>query len=205
MSVVPEVRSREDELPPLTGSAVLDPWRIRLRLQRDGGLEPQPPRRATKSEELLAAALAALDDGWLREHWTGPYYRLDFYLPRVKLAVEVDGASHWGREARERDALRDAWHEARGIRTARVSDREVLESLDEVVRRLRQQVLARELVLAAPASTETTLRNEVVVLAEAAATVEAEIKRLAKACETVLPTLPTQRMRLVRAMLREIF
>jgi very-short-patch-repair endonuclease len=32
---------------------------------------------------------------------------LDFYCPSVRLAVEVDGATHWDDEAQARDAARD--------------------------------------------------------------------------------------------------
>ncbi|MGB8651969.1 MAG: DUF559 domain-containing protein [Mycobacteriales bacterium] len=106
----------DDDLPPLTGSPLLDPWRIRLRLERRGELQAPPPRRPTASEVRLWEALDALEVGWCREYATGPY-RLDFYLPSSALAVEVDGPSHWGRQAAERDQLRDQWHQLRGIRT----------------------------------------------------------------------------------------
>jgi very-short-patch-repair endonuclease len=33
---------------------------------------------------------------------------LDFYCPSARLAVEVDGRTHWSDEERERDAARDA-------------------------------------------------------------------------------------------------
>lgn len=175
----------DEDLPPLTGSPLLDPWRIRLRLERRGELQPPAPRRPTASEEKLWTALEALEVGWRREYATGPY-RLDFYLPWAALAVEVDGPSHWGRQAAERDEMRDQWHQRRGIRTLRVSDREVLDDLNGVLHLIGRELEVRS--MAARARVPTPLGNEVAVLAEAAAVVEAEIVRLAAACETVLPT-----------------
>ncbi len=81
-------------------------------------------------------------DGWQREYVTGPF-RLDFYCPLARLAVEVDGGSHLGREARERDDLRDEWHKARKITTMRVSadhvERDLAGVLEEIRQRLRVQ------------------------------------------------------------------
>lgn len=54
---------------------------------------------------------------------------------------KVDGGSHLGREAGQRDALRDQWHLVRGIKTVRVSaghvERDVEGVLGEVRRRVR--------------------------------------------------------------------
>jgi very-short-patch-repair endonuclease len=180
----------DDDLPPLTGSPLLDPWRIRLRLERRGALQAPPPRRPTASEVRLWEALDALEVGWCREYATGPY-RLDFYLRSSALAVEVDGPSHWGRKAAERDQLRDQWHQLRGIRTLRVSDREVLDDLEAVLFLISRELEVRS--LAADTGVPSALGNEVAMLAEAAATVAAEIVRLAAACETVLPSFGPRR------------
>jgi len=181
----------EASLPPLTGSALLDPWRIRLRLELRGELTPPPPGGPTRSEVALWKALDAQGIGWKREYATGPY-RLDFYLPDTRLAVEVDGGSHRGRVAAERDALRDEWHRLRGIRTLRVSDREVLTDLVGVLVLIDRECEARELSQALAAG-PSPLADEVVVLAEAAKVVEAELRRLAVACETVLPSFLPRR------------
>lgn len=122
---------------------MLDPWRIRYRLELAGELEPAVDRRSqreTPSERLLWAALEPEPHGWFREYVTGPY-RLDFYCPAARLAVEVDGGSHLGRVAGERDALRDEWHKLRGITTMRVAaahvERDVAGVVDEVRRRVQ--------------------------------------------------------------------
>lgn len=131
------------DLPPLTGSPELDPWRIRYRLELAGELRPSQGwhrEGPTPSELMLWAALQAEAPGWSREYTTGPY-RLDFYCPVARLAVEVDGGSHFGRDAGQRDALRDEWHRAKGITTMRVSadhvERDVAGLLEEIRRRVR--------------------------------------------------------------------
>lgn len=45
---------------------------------------------------------------------------VDFYCPAAKFAVEIDGATHWGPEARERDEARDAWLARQGIDVLRI-------------------------------------------------------------------------------------
>jgi very-short-patch-repair endonuclease len=194
----------EATLPPLTGSPILDPWRIRLRLHLRGELTVEPRRSgATRSEQLLWEALDALGVGWCREYASGKY-RLDFYLPSAGLAVEVDGGSHYGRRARGHDELRDAWHRVRGIRTLRVSDREVLDDLKGVMYLISRELEVRR-QLADLGESSPALGNEVAVLVDAAEIVEAEILRIAAACETVLPqwsTPPLLGRLLARAGLR---
>src|ERR1700760_2968409 len=57
----------------------------------------------------------------------GPYV-LDFLCLRHRLIVEADGPFHDA----ERDALRDAWLEAKGFRVLRFSNRQIHGSLEEV-------------------------------------------------------------------------
>jgi very-short-patch-repair endonuclease len=45
---------------------------------------------------------------------------LDFYCASVRLAVEVDGATHWDAAAQARDAARDRWLAAQGVTVMRV-------------------------------------------------------------------------------------
>ena len=46
---------------------------------------------------------------------------LDFYCPAARLAVEIDGATHWDDESRARDAARDHWLARQGITVLRVA------------------------------------------------------------------------------------
>jgi very-short-patch-repair endonuclease len=54
------------------------------------------------------------------QHPIGPYI-LDFYCAEARLAVEIDGQSHWTDERIEHDARRDAYFRTMGIQTLRLS------------------------------------------------------------------------------------
>jgi very-short-patch-repair endonuclease len=45
---------------------------------------------------------------------------LDFYCPAARLAVEVDGATHWDDDAQAKDAARDRWPMSQGVRVYRI-------------------------------------------------------------------------------------
>jgi len=72
-------------------------------------------------------------------------YIADFYIPAVKLVIEIDGGSHIGRE--NTDRTRDARLLARGIRTLRISETEATMRPALALERIRQamegQVAAR--------------------------------------------------------------
>ena len=52
-------------------------------------------------------------------------YIVDFYIPSVKLAIEIDGSQHYEEEARARDQERDAALEQLGILTLRYSNSDI--------------------------------------------------------------------------------
>jgi len=133
-----------DTLPPLTGSALLDPWRLRLRHVLEHGEIPRQrgPLPETRSEALLRGALADRPERWTPEYATGRY-RLDFYCEELALALEVDGASHWGSCSAAADAVRDAWHAERGIVTHRLSATQVEKDLRGVVQQVQWWVALR--------------------------------------------------------------
>ena len=45
---------------------------------------------------------------------------LDFYCPAARLAVEVDGATHWDEAAQAKDAARDRWLVSQDVRVYRI-------------------------------------------------------------------------------------
>jgi very-short-patch-repair endonuclease len=45
---------------------------------------------------------------------------LDFYCPAARLAVEVDGSTHWDEDARAKDAARDRWLMSQGVHMHRI-------------------------------------------------------------------------------------
>jgi very-short-patch-repair endonuclease len=60
-------------------------------------------------------------------------YIADFYCPKSKLVIEVDGGQHYATEGREKDMRRDEYMTRAGITVLRFSDREVLGQLDAVL------------------------------------------------------------------------
>ena len=95
-------------------------------------------RTMTKPERLLWWALRNKRTGlrFRKQHPAGCYI-LDFYCDSAKLCVEVDGETH--DFTASRDAARDRWLAARGVRTLRISSHEVLNNLDGVVQYILDQ------------------------------------------------------------------
>ena len=60
----------------------------------------------------------------------------DFYCPKSKLVIEVDGGQHYSAEGREKDKKRDDYMASVGIAVLRFSDREVLVQLDVVMEKI---------------------------------------------------------------------
>ena len=57
---------------------------------------------------------------------------VDFYCPAAKLAVEVDGRTHWNDEAQATDEARDYWLAQQGITVMRVGAGAVYRNLSQV-------------------------------------------------------------------------
>lgn len=79
----------------------------------------------TKAEALLWKSLRRRQiDGFQfrRQYPVGPYFA-DFFCVRARLAVEVDGKSHRGRERRDR--VRDTFFRRRGIAVVRFTNDQV--------------------------------------------------------------------------------
>jgi len=91
----------------------------------------------TSPEIALWLALRRNDAGlrFRRQHAAGNYV-LDFYCAPVKLAIEVDGEAHSRGDRPERDALRDAWLAAQGVRVLRYPASDILSELEAVVRQI---------------------------------------------------------------------
>ena len=88
----------------------------------------------TATERLLWSRLRQRKLGGLkfrRQTPMGPYV-LDFLCLRHRIVVEADGPFH----DPERDAIRDAWLEAKGFRVLRFSNREISGSPDLVADRI---------------------------------------------------------------------
>jgi very-short-patch-repair endonuclease len=63
-------------------------------------------------------------------------YIVDFYSPKARLLVEIDGGQHYTQSGIGRDKIRDAFLTKQKLRVLRFSDREVLKNPDGVVQRI---------------------------------------------------------------------
>ena len=85
-------------------------------------------RRARSLPEMLLWRIlrqARRDVRFRSQHPIGPYVA-DFYCPKARLVIEIDGATHEHGDRAERDAVRDEWMRARGLRILRIPARDVL-------------------------------------------------------------------------------
>ncbi len=81
-----------------------------------------------------------------------PFYRqkpianfiVDFYAPKIKLVVEIDGAQHFEPEHLQRDKARDAVLEGLGLQVLRFDNQAVLTNIESVMESLYQVALARK-------------------------------------------------------------
>ena len=92
-------------------------------------------RQMTDSEQELWSGLRlkqVLGVQFYRQKPIGDYI-VDFYAPRARLVVEVDGSQHLTPNHAQRDAQRDAYLMGLGLRVLRFSNSQVLTELDAVV------------------------------------------------------------------------
>jgi very-short-patch-repair endonuclease len=97
-----------------------------------------------KSEVLLWTKLKNRQmhgERFLRQYGVDQYV-LDFYCPRLKLAIEVDGDSHFIHGAEEQDKVRREYIEAFGIRFLRFTNPDVCDNLDGVCQIIYDEIEA---------------------------------------------------------------
>ena len=58
---------------------------------------------------------------------------VDFYCPKARLVIEVDGGRHYHGQGRENDAARDRYLGSLGLEVIRFSNREVIQNIDGVL------------------------------------------------------------------------
>lgn len=101
--------------------------------------------RQTPAERALSTALKAVSEPFTPQcrvttnEADAGFYVVDFYLPRRKLLVELDGRLHFTERGRWRDRLRtEAIRRAKPHLTlVRFANRDVLEDPDALVKYLR--------------------------------------------------------------------
>ena len=92
-------------------------------------------RNVPKAEAVVWSRLKGkqlLGYKFRRQYSVGPYV-LDFYCPSLKLAVEIDGDSHYKMSAQDGDQARQAYIESFGIGFLRFTNEEVYQELENVL------------------------------------------------------------------------
>lgn len=79
-----------------------------------------------------------------RRQYSVREFVIDFYCPELKLAIEVDGDSHFIEGAEERDRERQRIIESYGITFLRFTNTEVYESLDGVMEKIVERMPERQ-------------------------------------------------------------
>ena len=105
-------------------------------------------RALTEPEVMLWSRLKGWGGGkpiFRRQYAFGTII-FDFYCIAAKLAVEIDGSTHWGDETRAKDEARDAWAARQGV-VFRIGAGEVYRDLggvtDGVIRLALQRIDSR--------------------------------------------------------------
>ncbi len=58
---------------------------------------------------------------------------VDFYCPRARLVIEIDGAQHYSAKGIKKDKLRDEYIASLGLSVLRFSDTSVLKEIEGVI------------------------------------------------------------------------
>jgi very-short-patch-repair endonuclease len=97
---------------------------------------------ATPAEQQLWRILKSRNlDGhkFRRQHSVGPYI-LDFYCPARKLAIELDGDTHFTNEAEDYDKNRTSYLNSMGITVLRFLNTDVFHNLEGVAEKILQKL-----------------------------------------------------------------
>ena len=111
----------------------------RYKLLKEFALENR--KNQTLAEHMLWQSIKAEKLGMkvLRQHIIGDYI-VDFLLPTINLAIEVDGAYHAERQQTENDEIRDSILNNMGYRVIRFTNEEVLYNIEETLETIIKEI-----------------------------------------------------------------
>jgi very-short-patch-repair endonuclease len=79
-----------------------------------------------------------LDGYKFRRQFSIGNYIVDFYCTAVKLAIELDGAHHFTEEGKLYDEARTQFMNSQGITEIRFENRELMESIEDVLKKIKE-------------------------------------------------------------------
>ena len=103
--------------------------------QSQTGLRKKLRNNMPKAEIILWSKLKGKQMNgfkFRRQYGVGPYV-IDFYCPKLKLAIEVDGDSHFKEGAEQYDQKRQKFIESYNIHFLRFANADVYENLEGVI------------------------------------------------------------------------
>ncbi len=98
-------------------------------------------KNLTPAEAKLWSYLqnSQLGEKFRRQH-SIEYYILDFYCPKKKLAVELDGSPHNTEQGFIKDKERTIFLNNRGIKVIRFENKDVINNIEGVLEEIRKQL-----------------------------------------------------------------
>jgi very-short-patch-repair endonuclease len=87
-------------------------------------------------------------------------YIVDFYSPKIKLAIEIDGKSHDTETKREYDSKREKEIRELGINVLRFRNHEVLDEIDNVIKKIEDAIKTFPLVKGKTQKGSITMNNK---------------------------------------------
>ena len=99
----------------------------------------------TESERLLWSRLRGKQLKGIQFYRQKPIgdYIVDFYAPKAKLVIEVDGSQHKENQHHEKDKRRDDFLSDASLKVLRFNSNEVLKNIDEVAEVIFRTVVER--------------------------------------------------------------
>jgi very-short-patch-repair endonuclease len=96
----------------------------------------------TNTEKLIWRYLRnkQMLDYKFKRQYSVDHFVIDFYRPELKLAVEVDGASHNDPERQKKDISRQKYLEAFDIKFIRIKDEELLGNSEKAFSKIEQAI-----------------------------------------------------------------
>ncbi|MFA5931796.1 MAG: endonuclease domain-containing protein [Candidatus Paceibacterota bacterium] len=97
-------------------------------------------KEETKTEQILWEKLRNNNLGmkWRRQHPLDMFI-LDFYAPKIKLAIELDGSIHNIKENKEYDKDRTDYLKSKDIQVLRFWNSEVEKDLENVLNKIKEK------------------------------------------------------------------
>ena len=95
----------------------------------------------TLEEEMLWGKIRKDQLGvrFRRQYGVGEYI-VDFYCPKLRLVIEIDGGQHSSKNELEYDCVREEYMKELGIKTLRFSNVEVRDDVESVVEEIEELI-----------------------------------------------------------------